>query len=163
MKASEAAVIAKSLEGTWQEELLFVLGQEFDSYQGYQKKMAECDEKLQEHLGKMEEKADPKTACPEYKRNKRAHGNVPEKFDLREELYRSGVDLTAIDGINGLTAQTVIAEVGYDMSRFSTEGHFVSFLAQSEEQNQRRKNRAVRNGKPAIVPVRPCVLRPARY
>jgi len=60
----------------------------------------------------MEEKADPKTV-PEYKRNKRPHGNVPAKFDLRDELYRiTGVDLTSIDGINGLTAQTVIAEVG---------------------------------------------------
>jgi len=125
---AKAAVIAKSLEGTWQEELLFVLGQEFDSYQGYQKKMAECDEKLQEHLGKMEQKADPKT-LPEYKRNKRPHGNVPEKFDLRDELYRIvGVDLTAIDGINGLTAQTVIAEVGYDMSRWASEGNFTSWL-----------------------------------
>ena len=125
---AKAAVIAKSLEGTWQEELLFVLGQEFDSYQGYQKKMGECDEKLQEHLGKMEQKADPKT-LPEYKRNKRPHGNVPEKFDLRDELYRIvGVDLTSIDGINGLTAQTVIAEVGYDMSRWATEGSFTSWL-----------------------------------
>jgi transposase len=48
---------------------------------------------------------------------------------LRSELYRAtGVDLTAIDGINILTAQTVVSEVGYDMSRFETEAPFVSFL-----------------------------------
>jgi len=110
------------------EELLFVLGQEFDSYQGYQKKMTECDDKLYEQLRRMEQKADPKT-LPECERNKRPHGNVPKKFDLREELYRIvGVDLTSIDGINGLTAQTVIAEVGYDMSRWATEGSFTSWL-----------------------------------
>jgi len=51
---------------------------------------------------------------------------VPQCFDLRSELYR--VDLTAIDGINVLTAQTVVAEVGYDMSRSGTEAQFVSFL-----------------------------------
>jgi transposase len=123
-----AAVIAKSLEGTWRDELLFVLQQEFDSYQGFQKKMEECDEKLYEHLQKMEGKADPKT-LPAYKRNKRPHGNVPEKFDLRDELYRiTGVDLTSIDGINGLTVQTVIAETGSDMSRWPTEGTFTSWL-----------------------------------
>lgn len=62
-------------------------------------------------------------------RQELAHGNVPAGFDLREELYRtSGVDLTAIDGINVLTVRTLIAEVGSDMSRFDTEAHFVSIL-----------------------------------
>jgi transposase len=57
---------------------------------------------------------------------------VPEGFDLREQLYRvTGVDLTAIDGMNVLTAQTVIAEVGFDMSKFRTEGHLVSYLGLS--------------------------------
>lgn len=127
VKASKE-MIAKSLHGTWREELLFVLRQEMESYQSLQKKVEECDEKLHEHLQRMEEKADPKT-LPEYKRNKRPHGNVPAKFDLRDELYRiTGVDLTSIDGINGLTAQTVIAEVGYDMSQWEREGNFVSWL-----------------------------------
>jgi hypothetical protein len=91
VKASEE-VIAKSLEGSWREDLLFVLKQEFESYQSFEKKIEECDEKLYEHLQRMEAKADPKT-LPACKRNKRPHGNVPEKFDLREELYRiTGVD-----------------------------------------------------------------------
>ena len=38
------------------------------------------------------------------------------------------MDLTAIDGMNVLTAQTLISEVGFDMSRFATESHFVSYL-----------------------------------
>ncbi len=50
-------------------------------------------------------------------RGKKAPGNRPQ-FDLRSELYRiSGVDLTRIDSINVLVAQTVISEVGLDMSR----------------------------------------------
>jgi transposase len=48
---------------------------------------------------------------------------------VRGELYRiSGTDLTQIDGINIMTAQTIIAELGVDMSRFPTEAHFASFL-----------------------------------
>jgi transposase len=121
-------VIAKSLEGNWREELLFVLRQELQSYQAYQDRIAECDQQLQQHYHSMEAKADP-AQLPKVARDKRAHGNVPDHFDLREELYRStGVDLTAIDGINVLTAQTVIAEVGYKMDSFPNEAAFVSFL-----------------------------------
>jgi transposase len=50
-------------------------------------------------------------------------------FDLRSELYRiSGAGLTRIDGIHAMIAQTIISEVGVDMSRFATEAHFASFL-----------------------------------
>lgn len=127
VKASEATV-AKSLEGNWRPELLFVLRQEQESYQSFQTKIAECDRQLHQHYETMEAKADPKQ-LPPVPRDKRAHGNVPAGFDLREELYRAtGVDLTSIDGLNVLTVQTLIAEVGSDMNRFATEAHFVSFL-----------------------------------
>jgi transposase len=121
-------VVAKSLEGNWRPELLFVLKQERESYRQIQQKIAECDGQLRSHFQEMKTKADPLQLAP-VPRHKRAHGNVPDLFDLREELYRiSGVDLTAIDGMNVLTAQTLIAEVGCDMTRFPTEAHFVSFL-----------------------------------
>ena len=109
-----------------------------DSYQNVQKQIAECDEQLQQHYQMMGSKADPEK-LPPVERNKRAHGNVPAGFDLRDELYRTtGVDLTAIDGINVLTAQTVLAEVGSDMSRFATEGHFASYLDLSPRNKDER-------------------------
>lgn len=121
-------VIAKSLEGNWRRELLFVLRQEFEIYKGLQKRIEECDQELEQQMRGMEQKADPELLepCP---RNKRAHGNVPETLDLRKEVYRiTGVDLTKVDGINVLTAQTILAEVGSDMSPWETEGRFVSWL-----------------------------------
>ena len=39
-----------------------------------------------------------------------------------------GVDLTTIDGISVITAQTILAEIGTDMSRFPSEDAFVSWL-----------------------------------
>ena len=126
VKASEARV-AKSLEGNWRREQLFVLRQEMESYQSMQTKIAECDQQLQRHYETMEAKADPKLLS-KVPRDKRAHGNIPAGFDLREELYRAtGVDLTAIDGINVLTVQALIAEVGSDMSRFASEGTLSRF------------------------------------
>ena len=44
-----------------------------------------------------------------------------------EELFRmTGTDLTQIDGIDVTAAMTVISEVGWDMSKWKTENHFVS-------------------------------------
>ena len=40
----------------------------------------------------------------------------------------TGTDLTRIDGIDIVTATTIFSEAGYDMSRWRTENHFVSWL-----------------------------------
>src|SRR5215470_7626635 len=44
------ATIAKSLEGTWQPELVFVLHQEVTMYDAYEQRIAECDHALQDQL-----------------------------------------------------------------------------------------------------------------
>jgi len=45
------------------------------------------------------------------------------------ELYRiTGIDWAQINGIDVLTAQTVIAEAGADLSAFPSEKQFVSWL-----------------------------------
>jgi transposase len=120
--------IAKSLEGNWRPELLFLLRQQLKLYQTYQAQIAECDEALAAHLRTFEDKVGPGSAPPPQKPGKRAGGNAPS-FNLHRELYRiSGTDLTRIDGINVMIAQTIIAEVGVDMNRFPTESHFASFL-----------------------------------
>ena len=38
------------------------------------------------------------------------------------------MDLTSIDGIDVITAQTIVSEIGTDMSGFPTENHFASWL-----------------------------------
>lgn len=120
--------IAKSLEGNWRPELLFVLRQERDIYRDYQKRIRECDQAIQEHLKTLDDKAEPGSKPENPKPGKRAGGNAP-RFDLRSELFRiSGVDLTRIDGVNVMVAQTVLSEVGLDMSRWPTEAHFASWL-----------------------------------
>jgi transposase len=73
----------------------------------------------------------PGAALPEEKRKgrlKKKRANKPQ-FDLREGLFRmTGTDLTRIDSIDVVTATTVISEAGYDMSKWKTEDHFVSWL-----------------------------------
>jgi transposase len=41
--------VAKSLEGDWGPELLFVLQQEVAMYDAHQQRIAECDQQLQKH------------------------------------------------------------------------------------------------------------------
>jgi transposase len=72
--------------------------------------------------------------------------HAPTSFDLPGELYRvSGTDLTQIDGINVMNAQTIIAEVGVDMSRFPSEAHFASFLGLCPD-NQITGGKVLRRG-----------------
>jgi transposase len=121
--------IAKSLEGNWRDELLFVLQQEVELYRFYQEKIADCDLQLQKHLksfaATVDIQAQPLGPKPKGKKGSR---NAPQ-FDLRTELYRiTGIDWAQINGIDVLTAQTVIAEAGADLSAFPSEKHFTSWL-----------------------------------
>lgn len=121
--------IAKSLEGNWREELLFVLRQHVELYRIYQEKIVDCDLQLRKHLESLGSKVDLKTQPignrPKGKKNSK---NAPG-FDLRTELYRiTGIDWTQINGIDVLTAQAVIAEAGADLSAFPSEKQFASWL-----------------------------------
>ena len=129
VKASEEK-IARSLEGNWEEDHLFVLQQEQDGYEFCQKQMAECDQRLEQYLKQREDRS-AGANLPEERRKerlKKKKGNKPQ-FDLRTGLFRmSGTDLTRIDGIDVMTAMTILSEAGSDMSKWETEDHFVSWL-----------------------------------
>ena len=129
VKASEEQ-IAQYLEGHWQEDLLFVLKQEQQGYEFCQKQMAECDRQLHHYLQEREDRSQG-ASLPEEKRKgrlKKKKGHKPQ-FDLRAELFRlTGTDLTRIDGIDVMTAMTILSEAGWDMSKWADEAHFVSWL-----------------------------------
>ena len=121
--------IAKSLEGNWREELVFVLRQQVDLYRIYQEKITDCDLQLRKHLESLGSKRDLKTQpIGPRPKGKKSSRNAPA-FDLRTELYRiTGIDWAQINGIDVLTAQTVIAEAGADLSAFPSEKQFASWL-----------------------------------
>jgi hypothetical protein len=128
LKKSESEIV-KALSGSYTQEHLFTLSHSVELYDFIQEKIRECDGKIEEYLKGFEDKADPDQYEPKVGKSATRRKNQPY-FDLDRELYRvTGVDLTAIDGIDSLTAQTIVAEVGFDLSMFPTEKHFVSWLA----------------------------------
>ena len=129
VRASEEQ-IAPYLEGNWQPDLLFALQQEHQAYEFCQRQMAACDEQLQQYLQQRADRSQG-ASLPEEKRKgrlKKKKGNAPQ-FDLRAELFRmTGTDLTRIDAIDVVTATTLLSEAGWNMSKWETENHFVSWL-----------------------------------
>lgn len=127
--------IARSLEGNWRDDTLFELKQAVEAYDFIQKQIAECDQRLQKLLAELPLRQvtaplDPASAVQQAVRRKpnSKPKNVPP-FDLHSELERiCGVDLTSIDGIEVMTAQTILAELGMDFSRWKNEAHFTSWL-----------------------------------
>jgi hypothetical protein len=156
-------MIARSLQGTWQPDLLFVLQQEVTMYDAYQQRIAECDHALEQHLKGVADKvadtasdSEPSSATPRErlragpKRRRKAGSHAPQ-FDLGGELHRiSGVDLTRIDGIDVGVAQTVISEVGVDMTRWTTAAHFASWLGLCPD-NRISGDRVLRKGTRHVV------------
>jgi transposase len=122
--------IAKALQGDYRREHLFALKQSLDAYRYYQRQIAELDAELQTYLKELPTSESAQPEMP--KRTKRLpyqkEHNDPD-FDLRRELYRiSGVDLTNVPGVSVVTAQTIISEIGTDVTRFPNASAFASWL-----------------------------------
>ncbi len=137
--AASEAEIAHSLEGNWREDVLFELQQVVDAYDFHQKQIAACDVQLQRYLSAVPMRSrlgagEPSTADapsekPKKQRKHKWQKNQPV-FDLAVELQRTmGVDMTAIDGVDVMTTQVILSELGPDLSMsFPSESHFTSWL-----------------------------------
>jgi transposase len=120
------AEIAAALVGDYRVEHLFVLEQELNLYDMYQQQIQQCDQQIERCLSEFDTQNDE--PLPPRPKGKKPSRNAPN-FDLRSHLYRiSGVDFTQIDGLEALTVQAIIAEVGLDATRFPTSKHFTSWL-----------------------------------
>jgi transposase len=126
-KSSEET-IAKALVGTWKEEHLFALEQSLARYDFYTQQVAKCDERIQQHYSTLKPRWEATEALPTQK-PKRQHSKNKPAFDVRADIIRlTGVDITAVDGIGDNLAQTLLSEIGTDMSKWPNEKHFTSWL-----------------------------------
>lgn len=121
--------IAKSLVGDYRREHLFTLGQSVTAYRQYQELMAACDVEIERMLGEFSDGGGPGAGPLAKPKDRHKPRRNELKFDLRGHLYRIfGVDLTAVPGINALTAHTLLSEVGRDLSAFRNAAAFASWM-----------------------------------
>jgi transposase len=122
--------IAQYLTGTWREEHLFNLAAALRLYDWLQDTIASYETQLLAQFEALQpperqQEDAPRHPNPTKEKTIRQRGEQP----LRTSLWRfAGADLTRIDGIRAVAAQTVLTEVGPDVTAFPSENHFVSWL-----------------------------------
>jgi hypothetical protein len=137
-QASEEEIV-QSLQGNWKEDILFELQQAVEAYDFYQRQMENCDQQLQRYMAALSTRTTvpaPASTLPSTNNEKKGRTRQPRKakgnqpaFGLGTELQRIlGVDATTIDGIDVITIQTILAEIGPDLSAWKTEQHWTSWL-----------------------------------
>ena len=125
IKAS-VETVTKSLVGDYRAEHIFTLKQSLTAYRHYQQLIADCDQEVQQRIQAFDSKnagpSAPADASP-------SAAADPPRFDLHSHLERIfGVDLTLIPGFECLRIQTLLSELGADLSKFPTPDTFCSWL-----------------------------------
>jgi transposase len=121
--------IAKALTGNYRLQHLFVLKQSLALYDDYTRELRECDEEIERQFANLKPTVPPDDLPPLPPSEKQSHSKNGPNYGARELLYQwAGVDLVAIAGLNASTVQTILSEIGIDMSRFPSEKHFCSWL-----------------------------------
>jgi len=150
---ADESTIRKSLKGNWRPEHLFTLRQSREFYRYYQKQIEQCDRELETLLGEFEARVDPgdRPLPPDRKKRRKRNGRNgaggAQGGDLRTELYKLyGVDVLQIPGVERM-GTSLFTEIGRDLTRFPTAGHFVSWLGlcPDNDQSGRKYWRAARH------------------
>ena len=113
--------IAKALEGNWEEDLMFVLRQNYDTFKHYCTQLGECDaelEKLMENYRAEVAKVEDTSYSPAKKRRDYKKTRHTVSFDVERKAYEMwGVNVFEIPGISHLTALELMSELGHDFTR----------------------------------------------
>lgn len=109
-------IIAKSLVGNWNEDLLFALKQSHELYHFIQKQIIECEQKIGDFVQKYSIQLPPQKQ--ELIRSKKQSGQkVKVAFDV--EAYGQkvfGVNLMRVPGINQGSLLKLMGELGHDFT-----------------------------------------------
>jgi transposase len=122
--------IAEHLTGTWRSEHLFNLRMALQLYYRLEQMIADYDERLRRDIEALQPPERQTAVLPAHPLPLKEKA-IAKRGDqqMREALWRfAGVDLTRIDGISVGSAETILTEVGLDLSAFPSEKHFVSWL-----------------------------------
>ena len=122
--------IAKALTGNYRPEHVFALKQALALYDFYTQQVRECDREIEKQFSLMKPRHDQNDLPPLDLTDKRdSHSKNAPNYGARTLLYQLvGVDLVAISGLNESTVQTILSEIGTDMSKWPSVKHFCAWL-----------------------------------
>ena len=122
--------IAKALTGNYAPEHLFTLTQALELFDFYTQQWAACDAELERRYAAMKPRWDGPDELPDVPPVKKdSHSKNQPAFNVRAYLLRlTGVDLVGVMGLSASTVQTILSEIGTDMSHWPNEKHFGSWL-----------------------------------
>jgi transposase len=127
--AKSQAQIANALTGNYRPEHLFALKQSLALYDAYNQQIRECDAEIERQFSVMKPRHDDDLPALHTGDKTNTHSKNGPPYDARTLLYRLlGVDLVAVTGLNASTVQTIISEIGTDMTRWPSVKHFSSWL-----------------------------------
>ncbi|MGJ7032286.1 IS110 family transposase [Niabella hirudinis] len=130
--------IAKSLEGNWLPEHLFLLEENYGCYQFMLERITACEKEIIVQLEKYEASLNDGVVSV---KEEMCTENITDRFVKRKMEKRHptldtvpylqkifGVNIIALYGLSDIGALEVLAETGTDLSKWPTEKHFVSWL-----------------------------------
>lgn len=127
-KASQEE-LALSLEGTWDEDLLFMLKQSLDAYDFFLSQVSDCDTEIEKLLSLYGARIDSANAeLVRCKRKKSRSKNAP-KMDIENFAYQLwGVNVFEIPGLKDTAVMHLIGELGHDfIDKFESAEKFSSW------------------------------------
>jgi len=127
--AQPEAEFVKALTGNYRDEHVFALKQAVALYDAYTQQLVECDQELERKFSALKPVHDHDLPPLDRSDKRNTHSKNAPAYDARSLLYQLlGVDLVAAGGLNEVTAQIIITEIGTDMSRWQNDKHFCSWL-----------------------------------
>jgi transposase len=143
------AEIAQALDGRYRPEHVRELRSCLILWEKYQEVIGELDGAIDAHLRTMCRQ----TELPPLPPKPRLRGRKPHdpRFDVRQALYyATGVDLTAIEGIDEIHALTLVSELGTNFTKWPTVKQFTCWLGLCpnwQKTGGKVKSSATRRGK----------------
>jgi transposase len=143
IRRAKADLVKEALRGTWSDEHIFALDQALQSWDHYQRLIADCDRRIERVLPPYDPSQPPLS-----KTTKRGGTNSPEIGMLREILAQmcGGRDLTQLPAHTQYSVLQLVGETGTDLSKWPTEKHFTAWtgLAPANHDSGKRRGRVKR-------------------
>lgn len=125
--------IAAALEGTWDEELVFMLGQHYGQFKMYRRQTVELDPMIEKILNQMAERilmangGEVKDVVVTRRKNNHKRNYTSVKIEeLAVQIW--GVNLLNIDGVGKITVMSLMGELGSSFTKdFKSAAHFCSW------------------------------------